>query len=180
MVYRYQELLREDPDLSGKLTQLRVSPRRVLPFAVGALCLTLFALATFIHDMIRIVPLIFGCAVALGMPMQLLKERRIVQGWSASVGTVVSRWKAGRSGKRSRFGIKYAFRAADQQIYLGQASGGAGMPKNGAPLAIIYRSDNPSRSLPVSQFMFHEFSYSPQFPAVNTALNAGASQGQSL
>jgi len=177
MVYRYQELLREDRDVGGKLADLRVSPRRMLPFAVAALGLTLFAISGLIHDWIRVVPLVFGCAVALGMPVQFVRERRIVLRWSSAVGTVLSRWKTGR---RYQVRIKYAFRAADQQIYIGQASGGAGLPMHGATLAVIYSSDNPSRSLPLSRFLFYEFSYSPQFLAVDATLDMSANRGQPL
>jgi hypothetical protein len=171
MVFRYQELLREDEDLGKRLDRLEASPRRFLPLALAALCTTFFVIAALVHDWVRVVPLVLGCATAVGIPIKFMNERRIVQRWSSAVGTVLSRWKTGR---RYEVRIKYAFRAADRQIYVGQASGGAGLPKDGATLAVIYNSDDPSSNLPLSRFLFYEFSYPPQSLAVKATPDVNA------
>jgi hypothetical protein len=175
MVFRYQELLREDDDLVRRLARLQASPRRFLPFALAALCITFFVTAALVHDWVRVVPLVFGCATAVGLPIEFMNERRIVQRWSSSIGTVLSRW---RTGRRYEVRIKYAFRAADRQIYVGKASGGVGLPNDRETLAIIYNSDDPSRNLPLSRFVFYEFSCPPYSLGVQATPEANANQGQ--
>ena|SRR5271165_1686174 len=172
MVHRYQGLLREDEDLSNRLAHLRVSPRRILPFALAALCVTLFVIANVVRDWGIVPLLIIACSASVLLPLQYIKERRIVQHWSAAVGTVLSRRKTGRRGVE----IKYAFRAADGQVHLGK---GIASPRSKEEtLGVVYEAGDPTRSLPQSQFWFYEFSLVPQSQNETEAATAPAGQRQ--
>jgi hypothetical protein len=160
MVHRYQETLNQDDELSQRLACLRVERRRILPFALALLPVTLFGTAVAIHDRTSLILVVVGCAAAASVTTKFFRERRIIQGrWSATVGTVLSRR---RTGGRRGVQIKYGFRSADGKVCLGKAVGGVRLPQEGATLGILYDTDRPSRSLPLSKFLFCEFSFGPQ------------------
>ncbi|SRR6266567_687126 len=155
MVYRYQNALRDDDGLRQKLQFLRPVPRRVMPIALVLICAVPLLLARLEGGVGRYVFIFFGCLVAFLFAARFVQERRVVRNWSAAVGTVLL---FRRSGHGRGAQIKYAFRGSDGLVHLGSATGSVRLPKEGATLGIVYRSDNPSQSLLLSQFWFYEFS----------------------
>jgi|ERR1700722_4069307 len=154
MVYRYQNALREDDELRKRLQFLRPVPRRVLPIALGCLCVGLVLLGRLDGGIGGYMFVFSGCLVGFLFAARFLKEHTVIRHWRAAVGTVLLFQKSGHSRRR----IKYGFMGSDGIVNLGRAKGSARLPKEGATLGIDYRSDNPSRSLLLSQFLFDEFS----------------------
>jgi Protein of unknown function (DUF3592) len=155
MVYRYQNALRDDDGLRQKLQFLRPMPRRLIPIALACICAVPLLLARLERGVGRYVFIFFGCLVASLFAARFVHEYRVVRNWSTAVGTVLLFRKSGhRRGAR----IKYAFRGSDGLVHLGSATGSVRLPKEGATLGIVYRSDDPSQSLLLSQFWFYEFS----------------------
>ena len=155
MVYRYQNALREDDGLRQKLQLLRPVPRRVMPVALACLCAVPLLLARLEGGVGGYVFIFIGCLVAFLFAARFVQEHRVISNWRAAVGTVLLFQE---SGHRRGAQIKYAFRGSDGLVYLGRATGSARLPKEGATLGIVYRLDNPSQSLLLSQFWFYEFS----------------------
>ena len=172
MVYRYQRLLREDADLSDRLAHLQTSPRRVLPLALAALCGTLLVIAAVQRDWEAVPLLIIGCSASILLPLQYIKEQRIIQDWSGAVGTVLSWRKTGRHGVE----IKYAFRAADGQTYMGK--GNRSRRSKQETVEIVYSACDPTRNLPLSQFWFYEFARDSQQQNGTATAAAPTSQRQ--
>jgi len=162
MVYRYASELKEDQELDRKLLFLRPIRRRVLPVALASLCATLFVLAIFERSRGRYVFAFIGCVATLLFVAEFIQEQRVVQNWSTAVGTVLSFRKVRRGAE-----IKYVFKADDNRTYVGATSGGAFLPRAGRTLGIMYNRVDPSRSMPLSQFWFYEFSFgtNPETPS---------------
>ena len=157
MVYRYQNALRDDAGLRDALNNLRPEYRRILPLALACLCAVLLLLARTQKGLGRYVFIAAGSLAALLFAARFLAEHRIVSNWAAAVGTVL----LFRKHRRRSAAIKYAFKGPDGLVYLGNATGSAFLPKEGATLGVIYRVDNPSRSLLLSKFLFYEFARVP-------------------
>jgi|SRR5580692_3001536 hypothetical protein len=159
MVYRYQKLLREDEDLRAKMQFLRPVPRTIPMIAVGLGCFIPLMLAVF-SGTGRFPLIIFGCVCLFSAGTQLVQELWIIRSWSSAVGTVFS-WHRINLGRRSGAQIRYAFRTSNDRIYVGKTSGGLKLPGEGKTLGVLFRSENPERNLPISQFWFYGFSFGP-------------------
>ncbi len=144
----------EDPALEERLRSVAVRKRRVLPVALACLCATLLIFAVIEPTMGRYWLALFGSVVALISTLGFAKERRIVAKLSAGSATVTAFRKVRRGSK-----IRYAFKANDNKVYLGRASGGPFLPKEGRTLGVAYNVDDPARNLPFSQFWFYEFTF---------------------
>jgi len=157
MVYRYQNALQDDERLRRKLECLRPVRRRILPIAMACLCAIPFFLASFQQNVDRYPLICGGCLALVFFAAKFAGEYRIVRNWAAAVGTVI--WFQTFRGRRGVGAtIKYLFRGSDGLLHLGKATCNIRLLKDSKTLGIIYCSDNPSRSMLLSQFWFYDFS----------------------
>jgi hypothetical protein len=157
LVYRYQNALLEDEGLRLRLECLRPQRRRIMPIAMACLCAVPFFLARFEQNGGRYLLIGLGCLALLLLAAKFAGEYRIVRTWAAAVGTVISFQKFRR--RRSMgAAIKYLFGGSDGLLHLGNATCDIRVLKDRKTLGIIYCSDDPSRSMLLSQFWFYDFS----------------------
>ncbi len=156
MVFRYANALRDDEALGQKLLGLRMEPRRWAFVAAGLICGSLLIAASIVHGFDRVLPGFFGSCVLAFSFAEFAKEHKIVQNWSASVGTVLN-FRKFQYKKGAR--IKYAFRASNGLVHLGRFTGNSRLPKEGATLVVLYHSAQPDKNHPLFGFLFYKSSF---------------------
>ena len=101
---------------------------------------------------------LLGLALFVVAVVRRHKESTYIDASNIAVATIYQ-WKKQDNDGSYTYCVKYQFVAQDGRMYLGKGWSTRELPREGQCIPILYRVENPPKSIPMAGFRYYRFSY---------------------
>ncbi len=90
---------------------------------------------------------------------RLRKETLLLRGRATTIATITAWERIEGSDGGYSYSVRYEFLTPDGRMYSGKETTQVELPAKGGLLPVSYRSDDPTKNLPLATFWFFKFTY---------------------
>lgn len=153
-----REQLQSDSDMEVAAQCASVTPRwGWIYFAAGLVVAGLTAW----HFTAHYFPLtfsLFGLVLLVTAAVRRERETKYIDANTIAIATIYE-WKKQDNDGSYTYYVKYQFAAQDGRMYIGKGWSSRELPREGKCIPVLYRREDPEKSIPMAAFRYYEFSY---------------------